>query len=105
MKQQRYGWLAKSVNRYGVAVCAGLLLLMIFLLNYRPGPRHAQRAGFTSLASSNSPVTVRRLSLPWYIRSGQWQADMRSLAAVLRYLADADDLAQTNPIPPRTDDV
>jgi hypothetical protein len=42
--------------------------------------------------------------MPWYIRSGQWRADMRSLAAALRYLTDLEQTAsaaQTNLIPPK----
>jgi hypothetical protein len=41
--------------------------------------------------------------VPWYIRSGQWRADVRSLAAVLRYLAESDVSGRTNPLPTRAD--
>jgi hypothetical protein len=39
------------------------------------------------------------MRISWYIRSGQWQADLRSLAALLRYLEDSGEVAQTNPTP------
>lgn len=39
--------------------------------------------------------SVRHATVPWYVRSGQWHADIRSLAAVWRYLTDVE-VAQTN---------
>jgi hypothetical protein len=56
------------------------------------------------LVSNNLPWTKR--AMPWYLRSGQWRADMRSLAAVLRYLTDSEDTAsttQTNLMPAKAD--
>lgn len=57
------------------------------------------------LVASNNPAATR--AMPWYIRSGQWRADMRSLAAALRYLTDSESTAalipQTNFIPGKAD--
>jgi len=50
-------------------------------------------------------ASLEHQCVPWYIRSGQWRADVRSLAAVLRYLAESDSIAQTNPVPPKADNV
>ena len=41
--------------------------------------------------------------MPWYIRSGQWRADIRSLGALLQYLTDSEEVAQTNAAPVRAD--
>jgi hypothetical protein len=44
------------------------------------------------------------MSVPWYFRSRQWQADMRSLAAGMRYLTDTEQIAKTNQIPAKAND-
>jgi hypothetical protein len=56
------------------------------------------------LVASNSPVSVTRMRVRWYFGNRQWQADMRSLAAVVRYLTDSEQMAQTNPIPRKAND-
>src|SRR5262245_28827484 len=40
---------------------------------------------------------ARQADLEWYIRSGQWRADIRSLAAAIQYLAEQPvKVTQTN---------
>ena len=38
----------------------------------------------------------KHANLAWYIRSGQWRADIRSLAAAIQYLSEPVTVAQTN---------
>ncbi|HLH57171.1 MAG TPA: hypothetical protein VKY92_26565 [Verrucomicrobiae bacterium] len=53
----------------------------------------------TSVIDSNRLYCVKRATVPWYVRSGQWHADMRSIAAIWRYLMDADLDGPTNGTP------
>jgi hypothetical protein len=61
--------------------------------------------------SSSSPfkrswlANSARPEPPWYIRSGQWHADMRSLIAALRFLAQSDRVEQTNLMTAKADKV
>jgi len=41
----------------------------------------------------------------WYFRSGQWRADMRSVVAALRYLAQSETISQTNLTRTKADNV
>jgi hypothetical protein len=79
------------------------VLAAILLFGPLPDDRSGPASVTPLLVASNSPVRITRTSVPWYIRSGQWQADMRSLSAVLRYLTDSEKTAQTNPIPAKAD--
>ena len=79
-----------------VVLCAAGLMSGLLIrtgLFYQPGQPSVTRI---VMVDSNSFYSVKRAALPWYLRSGQWQADMRSLAAIWRYLTDADLAAQTN---------
>jgi len=38
----------------------------------------------------------KHFNFAWYMKSGQWRADMRSLAAAIEYLAEPATVAQTN---------
>jgi hypothetical protein len=78
---------------------AGMLSVIIVLLSGEKvcdrnfeGKIQAQGTT-TGLIASSEP---RRLGPAWYIRSGQWRADLRSLVAVLQYLREPAGLAQTN---------
>lgn len=103
MKEQSRGWMIKVWNCRAVWACAGLVLAAIILF----GPAIDDRTGPAlinpPLVASNSPAPSTHTGVPWYIRSGQWQADMRSLSAVLKFLTDPEKIVQTNPIPARAD--
>jgi len=49
---------------------------------------------------SNSSYPPQGFRAAWYIRSGQWRADLRSLVAVLEYLREPAGIGQTNGLPP-----
>jgi hypothetical protein len=98
-KQLRSGTLGEFWNSLMACACVALVLSGVFFF----GPRHKDRAvaAMTNepLVASNSLASIKRVSVPWYFRSGQLEADMRSIAALLRYLTDTEKIAQTNPIP------
>jgi len=103
MKDQWRGRRDGSWIRQLAWACAGFLFLATVLF----APSHKRTDGspvpLTNqfLLVSNNHGWTRR-AMPWYIRSGQWRADMRSLAAALRYLTDLEQTAsaaQTNLIP------
>ena len=87
-------------------LCARLLVAaMLFLAPIREatiGPRRT--APIVASASANSNA-FEQPGMPWYFRSGQWRADIRSLVAALLYLAQSDAMAQTNLIPTKADNV
>ena len=101
MNKRSHSWLTKFSNCRIAWKCAGLafasVLLFSGLLNDCAGPEFAS----PPFMASNS--TVPGTGVPWYFRSGQWRADMRSLAEVLRYLAESQKIAQTNPVPAKAD--
>jgi hypothetical protein len=103
MKNRKRWWSGIIWSRQSVWVCGGLLLAGALVI----GSSFKNRAWTTDsnppLMASNGPVSLDRLSMPWYIRSGQWQGDLRSLGALLKYLTDSDETAQTNVIPVKAD--
>ena len=81
-------------RKYIVAACAGLLIGLVMLGLIEPSE---SKVSSTALPlNSASSGHLPRGTLPWYVYSGQWRADVQTLAAVLRYLTDADRVAQTN---------
>jgi hypothetical protein len=104
MKMRRHDW-TFQLGICGIAIaCAAVLILGFIVQNriqvMRTGPITEQ----VVLLGSNGVYSARRATLPWYMRSGQWQADIRSLAAAWRYITDADLVAQTNGTPLRAGD-
>lgn len=96
-----------SWKRPAAWVSAGLVYLAILTVAPTPPkPDVLPNLGANPvLVASNNPAGPTR-ALPWYIRSGQWRADMRSLAAALRYLTDSESAAAaapTNFIPGKAD--
>jgi hypothetical protein len=78
-----------------VWACGGLLLATVLFFGLSldcAGPPTAN----VILVASNNPVPITRMSVPWYFRNRQWQADMRSLAEVMHYLTDSEQITQTN---------
>jgi hypothetical protein len=78
---------------------AGFLLVGIVLLSR--GNLREVRLGRDSVSGSVSgplqnPGPSKRSQLGWYVRSGQWRADMRSVAAAIQYLSDSAAVPQTN---------
>lgn len=53
--------------------------------------------------ANGKPGNTRRLS--WYLRSGQWRADARTLAAAFQFLVDSDPVAPIPSKPTTTDPV
>ena len=86
------------------AVLAGLLVAAALIWKSLPADTSVPGLAGSFLVASNSPAPGRGVTVPWYIRSGQWQADMRSLEAILRYLTDSEVIAQTNSMPTKADD-
>ena len=102
MKKRALSWRERFWLREIAGALAALLVVAIPLL----GPIRQNRSGPkpTSLpiaAPPNGPGSLEELALPWYIRSGQWRADVRSLVAALHYLAQSDSPQQTNLMPPK----
>ncbi len=79
-----------------------ILSTLSILLERGPGSifRPKPPVAFTTLevASTTSPQ-AKRGRVPWYIRSGQWRADIRTLNALLHYLTEPQKVAQTNGMP------
>lgn len=85
---------------------AGLLAIAIFFLDsIREAHTGPKQGNLSNSSPSVGPTLLEQPGVPWYIRSGQWRADMRSLVAVLRYLAQPESLGQTNPMPAKADNV
>ena len=89
-------WDRNRVFREGIVLgaCAALLIYLVTFRLYQQPKLDVARAPLP--LNSNSPAHLLRGTLPWYVHSGQWRADVQTLAAVLRYLTDADKVAQTN---------
>ncbi len=103
MNRRSSGWLAgywncRLVWAFGGLVFATILLFCLSLDCVGPLPTNAM------LVASNSPGPITRMGIPWYFRSRQWQADMQSLAAAMRYLTDSEQIAITNQIPAKAND-
>lgn len=105
MKNRRCNGLAKFWNGRSAWICAGFLVGAILFAGRLPEGRSGLTVMRVPLIVSNCPVSLERQAGPWYFRSGQWRADMRSLAALLRFLADSEkiEVVETNVIPAKTD--
>lgn len=102
----RYGYRRPRVKTWELAAlcAAGLVLGLLTRTDpfyLRPQPPVA----LLVRGDTNTLCCLKRVTVPWYLRSGQWQADIRSLAAVWRYLTDADLAGQTNGSPATSRDV
>jgi hypothetical protein len=53
-------------------------------------------AGEVVIKDSSSSSQQKQFNFAWYVRSGQWRADLRSVAAAIEYLAEPATIAQTN---------
>lgn len=89
-----------------VWISAGVVYLAILAVGPMPSKPNGDSIPLANqfLVASNGPAATR--SMPWYFHSGQWRADMRSLAAALRYLTDCEStaaVAQTNFIASKAD--
>ena len=86
---------------------AGLVAAMLGLGSLR-GTHRANLQTTTNPSATNffkGASLLEGPGLPWYIRSGQWRADMRSLVAAFQYLAQTDTLQHTNLMPAKADKV
>jgi hypothetical protein len=89
-----------------MVVSAVVLFLSILLLSLGT-VRETPLAG-RAVRVANAAETQRqdkRHDLAWYVRSGQWRADMRSVAAAIQYLSEPVTVAQTNGPVIKADDV
>ena len=89
-----------------MVVCAVVLFLSILLLSLGT-VREAPLAG-EAVRVANAAETQRqhkRHDLGWYVRSGQWRADIRSVAAAIQYLSEPGTVAQTNGPAAKADNV
>ena len=95
----------KSGHR-SMVVSAAVLFLSILLLSLgtvRETP--SAGAGARVADTSETQRQHKRHNLAWYVRSGQWRADMRSLAAAIQYLSESVPVAQTNGLVTKADNV
>jgi hypothetical protein len=100
MKKQRwFGFIGHTRKHLAVWGCAGLVLATVFILCRGRKDNPWPNSPSIPLMASNGPGSSIPMNMPWYLRSGQWRADMRSIGALLRYLTDAEQIAQTNPVP------
>ena len=96
MKMRRHdGTLQHRIWGIGIP-CVAVLVLGFILQNPMVAMRANPATAQVTLLGSNGVFSARHATLPWYMRSGQWQADIRSLTAAWRYITDADLVAQTN---------
>ena len=73
-----------------------LCALMLSIGTFRE-VRMATEVSTGPVGGSQAIRPVRHSDLEWYIRSGQWRADIRSLAAAIQYLSEQPvKVAQTN---------
>jgi len=77
--------------------CARLLVAaLLFLAPVRQANLRLRRTAPVVASAQPSPNAFEQAGMPWYFRSGQWRADIRSLVAALRYLTQSETIAQTN---------
>ena len=105
MKMRRHDWNFRLGIWGIVSVLGAVLSLGLFVQDPTLGVRGDRAATQAALLSSSCLYSARRATIPWYMRSGQWQADIRSLAEAWRYITDADLVSQTNGMPSRAGDV
>ena len=82
----------KSMAVSAVVVFLSILLLSLGTVRETPLAGEAVRV-------ANAAETQRQHKphdLAWYVNSGQWRADMRSVAAAIQYLSEPVTVAQTN---------
>ena len=95
----RLGFMIPLRDRVLVWACGGLALVLIHLFGQTNEPKATPQAANPILVASNSLTSISKRSAPWYLRSGQWRADMRSVSELLRYLLDSEQVAETNSVP------
>ena len=106
MKKCGFGSLDGSWNHRIIRAGAGLLVLAILFLGPLPQANNELKSTTAPTAPPlSSSLSIEHAGVPWYFRSGQWRADVRSLVAVLRYLTQSDSPAQTNLTPAKVDNV
>jgi hypothetical protein len=98
-KRGKWTWFGQSASCRAISVCAGLVIVGILILRQFHGRWEVPSLANAPLLASNGPAATSHIRMAWYVRSGQWQADLRSLVALLRYLEDSAEVAQTNPTP------
>jgi len=80
-----------------MVVSAVVLFLSILLLGLGTVRETPLARGAVSVAdAAETQRQHKRHDLAWYVRSGQWRADMRSVAAAIQYLSEPVTVAQTN---------
>lgn len=102
----RYGYRRARVKTWELAgLCAAGLVLGLLTRTHLFYLRPEAHVTLLVRGDTNKLCYLKRVTVPWYLRSGQWQADIRSLAAVWRFLTDADLAGQTNGSPATSSDV
>lgn len=104
MNTMRHHCLRSWKARLTVAVLGGFLLAITFLkiaADREHVPISPIQVRPAVLAGASAQAQGARL--PWYLRSGQWRADVRSLAALLQYLSEPQSFAQTNVTPAKAE--
>jgi len=90
-------WNTCNSGHRSMVISAVVLFLSILLLSLGT-VRETPLVG-NAVRLANAAETQRqhkRHDLAWYVRSGQWRADMRSVAAAIQYLSEPVTVAQTN---------
>jgi hypothetical protein len=99
MRTQFFGGIRRGRDRSGWFALFGLagLLGIMVVATTRSGSSPAQDTD-TGLSTGQSTRKVPRTRGIWYLESGQWQADARTLAATIRYLLEPET-PQAAPVP------
>jgi hypothetical protein len=106
MKKRAFRLNHEFRNHRIVMACGGLLIFAILFLGpFRKAHTGLDGTSIPTAAPSSGAALLEGPGVPWYIRSGQWRADVRSLVAALRYLTESDSVAQTNLVPAKAEKV
>ena len=103
LRQNRNTCTSGHRSMVGAAVVLFLSILLLSLGTVREMP--LAREGVRVADASETQRQHKRHDLAWYVRSGQWRADMRSLAAAIQYLSESATVAQTNGPAAKADNV
>jgi len=86
-------------GRFAFAVIGYAILILLLKGGLGSTSRPIVPVASPILVASNAFGQAKTSGVTWYIQSGQWRADLRSLTAVLHYLAEPQIMAQTNSLP------
>ncbi len=98
MKIRWAGLFYRSRKRKAKWICGGFVLAAVLLLAgwYLRFQQSSDLDGSPALLVASTNFSPGQRGMPWYIHSGQWRADIRSLGALLRYLSEREGTVSTN---------